>query len=313
MNTSWGEVEVCDAHVHFFSHGFYAAMAAQKSDLSLSAGHPDPAEAVARILNWDAPPPDPQALAEIWARELDRRGVARAALIASVPGDEASVAAAVTAFPGRFHGYFMVNPVAAGALERVESALAAGLQGICFFPAMHRYPMNDPRVEPILQAASTRAGTVIFVHCGALTVGIRNKLGLGSPFDMRYSNPIDLHPLALSHPRLNFVVPHFGAGYLREALMLCDMCRNVHLDTSSSNSWMRYQSPALDLTAVFKSALDVAGPKRLLFGTDSSFFPRGWQEPVFSSQARILWELGLGKADAQAILGGNFDRLLSRG
>ena len=72
---------------------------------------------------------------------------------------------------------------------------------------------------------------------------------------------------------------------------------------------MRYQ--ALDLKRVFSRALDVAGPKRLLFGTDSSFFPRGWQEPVFSSQAQALAELGVGKADAQAILGGNFDRLLS--
>jgi predicted TIM-barrel fold metal-dependent hydrolase len=313
MNTSWGEMDVCDAHIHFFSHGFYCSIAAQKNDLSLGAGHSDPAEAVTRILNWDAPPPEPRALAEIWARELDRRGVARAALIASVPGDEGSVAAAVARFPDRFHGYFMVNPVAPGVVERVEGALAAGLQGICFFPAMHCYSMNDPRVEPILQTASTRAGIVIFVHCGVLTVGIRNKLGLGSPFDMRYSNPIDLHPLALLHPRLNFVVPHFGAGYLREALMLCDMCPNVYLDTSSSNSWMRYHTPALDLKQVFSRALDVAGPKRLLFGTDSSFFPRGWQEPVFSSQARVLADLGLSKADAQAILGGNFDRLLLRG
>ncbi len=312
MNTSWGEVEVCDAHIHFFSHGFYSSIAAQKNDLSLSASHPNPAEAVARILNWDAPPHEPEALAGIWVRELDQRGVSRAALIASVPGDEASVAAAVARFPDRFHGYFMVNPVAPGALERAESALAAGLQGICFFPAMHRYSMNDHRVEPILQAASTRAGIVIFVHCGVLTVGIRSKLGLGSPFDMRYSNPIDLHPLALLHPHLNFVAPHFGAGYLREALMLCDMCPNVYLDTSSSNSWMRYHTPALDLKQVFSRALDVAGPKRLLFGTDSSFFPRGWQEPVFASQAQVLADLGLSKADAQAILGGNFDRLLSR-
>ena len=43
-----------------------------------------------------------------------------------------------------------------------------------------------------------------------LTVGVRRKLGLASPFDMRYSNPIDLHAIALLHPKLNFVVPHFG-------------------------------------------------------------------------------------------------------
>ena len=313
MKTAWGEIPVADAHIHFFSHGFFSSLAAQRKDLP--AG--DPVEEVARILGWQAPPPEPERLAGIWAEELDRHGVARAALIASVPGDEASVAAAIARFPERFYGYFMVNPLAPEALDRLDGALAAGLRGICLFPAMHRYSMNDPRVEPVLQAASqaasTRGGIVVFVHCGLLTVGFRRKLGLASPFDMRYSNPIDLHPIALLHPKLNFVVPHFGAGYLREALMLCDLCPNVHLDTSSSNSWVRYHAPELDLKSVFKRALDVAGDRRLLFGTDSSFFPRGWQAPVFTSQIRILSDLGIGAAGAAAILGGNLDRLLGRG
>jgi uncharacterized protein len=312
MQTYWGEIDVCDAHIHFFSHRFFCSIAEQKSDLLLSSTHVDPADAVAQILNWTPPPPDPASLAEIWASELDRRGVARAVLIASVPGDEPSVAAAVGRFPKRFYGYFMVNPLAPNALERVEGALAAGLRGLCFFPAMHRYSMNDHRVEPILQVASTLSGVVIFVHCGVLTVGIRQKMGLASPFDMRYSNPIDLHPLLLLHPTLNFVIPHFGAGYLRETLMLCDLCPNVYLDTSSSNSWMRYHAPALDLKMVFGTALDVAGPNRLLFGTDSSYFPRGWQAQVFLSQAQALAELGVSKEVAQAILGGNLDRLLLR-
>ena len=139
------------------------------------------------------------------------------------------------------------------------------------------------------------------------------KLGLASPFDMRYSNPIDLHPIALLHPKLHFVIPHFGAGYLRESLMLCDLCPNVCLDTSSSNSWIRYQAPEVDLKTVFRRALDVAGPSRLLFGTDSSFFPRGWVSPIYASQEQILAELGVSKQDAQSILGGNLDRLLRRG
>jgi len=312
MKTPWGEIDVSDAHVHFFSHEFFCLLARQKADLAIGS-EDNPAELVTRILNWETPPAGPPELAEIWTRELDRHGVARAALIASVPGEEMSVAAAVAHRPDRFYGYFMVNPLAADALERVEKALAAGLRGICFFPAMHRYPINDPRVDTILQLASTRTGVVIFVHCGLLTVGVRRKLGLASPFDMRYSNPIDLHPVALLHPKLNFVVPHFGAGYLREALMLCDLCPNVHLDTSSSNSWTRFQTPALDLRTVFERALDVAGPRRLLFGTDSSFFPRGWHAAVLASQVEILRELGVGKADALAILGGNLDRLLRQG
>jgi hypothetical protein len=57
-------------------------------------------------------------------------------------------------------------------------------------------------------------GARVYVHCGMLSVGFRKKLGLHSPFDMRYSNPIDLHAVALAFPDLPFVIPHFGAGYL---------------------------------------------------------------------------------------------------
>jgi uncharacterized protein len=53
------------------------------------------------------------------------------------------------------------------------------------------------------------------------------------------------------------VIPHFGAGYFREALMVADLCPNVYLDTSSSNGWMRYQTEDLDLARVFRKALEV--------------------------------------------------------
>ena len=79
------------------------------------------------------------------------------------------------------------------------------------------------------------------------------------------------------------IVPHFGAGFFREALMAADQCPTIHLDTSSSNSWMKFH-PGLTLEAVFRQALAVAGAERLLFGTDSSFFPRGWQQPIYEAQ-----------------------------
>jgi hypothetical protein len=158
-------------------------------------------------------------------------------------------------------------------------------------------------------ARHSRPARAVFVHCGVLTVGARKKLSLPSPFDMRYSNPIDLHPLALQFPALNFVIPHFGAGYLREALMLADLCPNVYLDTSSSNSWVRYEG--LDLKTVYRRAMDVAGARRLLFGTDSSFFPRGWNYEIFEAQTRALLDMGISGADARLILGENLQRLFA--
>ena len=227
MLTPWGDLPVRDAHVHFFSQTFFASLAIQSGK---------PLAQLGGLLGWEIPPEDPRALAERWVGELDRHGVERASIIASLHGDAESVAAALVHSPGRFHGYFMLDPTAGDAAEHLESALAWGLRGICLFPAMHRYSLHDKRVCPVFDAAAATSGALVFVHCGVLTVGVRKKLGLASPFDMRFSNPIDVHAIALRYPGLNFVIPHFGAGYFREALMVAALCPNVHLDTSSSNS-----------------------------------------------------------------------------
>ena len=303
MQTPWGDFAVADAHVHFFSRRFFAAMGSQCSGGTGSKT----AEQVAETLGWSLPPEDPVELARKWTNEMDAHGVATAALIASFPGDEASVEAAVTAFPDRFRGYFMVNPLDEGAAERVGIAMRCGLHAACLFPAMHRYAIHDARAEALIQAVAAIPGKAVFVHCGVLTVGVRRKLGLPSPFDMRYSNPLDLHAIALRYPAVKFVVPHFGAGYLREALMLADLCPNVYLDTSSSNSWMRYEG--LDVKTVFRRALDGVGAGRLLFGTDSSFFPRGWNHHVYESQTRALLDLGISTSDARLILEENLAAL----
>jgi uncharacterized protein len=151
-------------------------------------------------------------------------------------------------------------------------------------------------------------GAAVFVHCGALSVGVRAKLGLPSQFDVRYGNPLDVHALAAEYPRVPFIIPHFGAGLLREALMLADLCPNVYLDTSSTNRWMAYH-PGLTLTSVFRQALDVVGADRLLFGTDSSFFPRGWNRQVHDVQVSAFDGLGVDESLRQRVFAGNFDRL----
>ncbi|MGD0616949.1 MAG: amidohydrolase family protein [Bryobacteraceae bacterium] len=302
MDTPWGPLPVADAHVHFFSNRFFASLAAQKG-ISL--------DELSSLLGWQIPATDPVALADYWINELDRYGVQRAAIIASVPGDEDSVIAASGRHPDRFLAYAMVNPCAEDACERIARALDSGcLKGLCFFPAMHRYSIQDDRAVALIELLAARRG-VAFVHCGVLTVGVRRKLDLPSEFDLRFSNPVDLHAVALRYPNVRFVIPHFGAGYFREALMVADLCPNVYMDTSSSNMWMRYEQDPMDLRAVFRRALAVVGPSRLLFGTDSSFFPRGWHRQIFETQTRVLYELGVSADDARMVLHDNLAGLFS--
>jgi predicted TIM-barrel fold metal-dependent hydrolase len=143
-----------------------------------------------------------------------------------------------------------------------------------------------------------------------LKMGIRDKLGLPSKFDMRYSNPIDLHRVAKDFPATTFVVPHFGCGFLREALIVGDQCANVCVDTSSSNAWMTTMPIPLDLTQVFRATLRVFGPERILFGTDSTFLPRGWRRDIFDAQAQVLKAMGVPQPHAQLIFGENLSRVL---
>jgi len=292
---------ICDSHVHFFSPGFFAGLGADRAAIT--------------ALGWEFPD-STEALSARWIAELDRHCVDKAALMASLPGDADSVAKAVALNPSRFVGFFMLDPTRTDALDYAKRALDEGLRTICLFPAMHRYALHDDRVAGVFElAASRRGGTAepvaVFAHCGVLSIGIRKKLGLPSPFEMRFGNPLDLHALALKYPEVPIIIPHFGGGMLREALMLADCCPNVHLDTSSSNAWIKY-TPGLTLEQVFKSALDVVGPGRLLFGSDSSFFPRGWNGEIYHKQKSALNAIGVSADHQNKIFSENFEKIFGR-
>src|SRR5262245_25149755 len=142
-----------DAHCHFFSAPFFAALGG---------------DAALKKLEWDAPG-TADALADRWIAQLDMYKISRAALIASMPGDAVSVAAAVKKHRSRFVGYFMVDPTEATAGVSTAAALDHDrLHAICLYPAMHRYSLHDDRVRKIFEIASTRPGTAVFVHCGVL-------------------------------------------------------------------------------------------------------------------------------------------------
>jgi uncharacterized protein len=292
-----------DAHCHFLSSRFYEALGREKYGL----GGESHADRAVEALGWEAPG-TPDALAERWIGELDKSHVSRVGLIGSVPGDEDSIAAAVARYPKRFVGFFVLNAVAADAEERARRGLVdLRLRCICLFPAMHRYRLDDERVAKVFEIAAAHGGA-IFAHCGYLSIEARTKLGLRSAFDIRFGDPLALAVTAATFPTVPVIVPHFGGGFFREALMAAESCPNVLFDTSSSNGWIRFV-PGLTLTEVFRRALAIAGPDRLLFGTDSSFFPRGWRRVIHGAQQAILHEIGAEPQVVEKIFSKNFERV----
>ncbi|RMF89928.1 MAG: amidohydrolase [Nitrospinota bacterium] len=306
MQTIYGDLRIIDSHVHFFSATFFTAFVQQRG-----RGLPvHDRQALLETLGWEIPPEDPVALAARWVAEMDRYGIDRMVLLTSLVGDEASVATAVQAFPERFIGYIRVDPHQPDMPDRVEYALGTlGLRGIKGFPAMECFHAYDEIVYPLYELAAAYQVPVLW-HFGLLQSAIGAHLKLPSQADARYSNPMDLQKAARDFPTVPFIIPHFGAGYFGETLLAAAHCPNIFIDTSSANGWIRYLPYPLDLQGVFARTLQAVGPERIIFGTDSSWFPRGFRADVLETQLQILAALQVPREAVELIMGGNMARIL---
>jgi len=300
-------MDVIDFHMHFFGRVFFETLAAQS---------PLPGDVAARLsgvsqrTGIELPDADVAAHARRWLAEADAHDVERLCAFASVPEEVPSLAQAARASNGRIVPFAVVNPTLEGVAAKVRGLIAEqGFGGVLLFPAMHHYHVGDERCAELL-AVLNEARAVCYVHCGLLVVKLRDLLGLPRPMDLAYADPLSIVPAANRFPHAHFVIPHFGAGFLREALMAGSQCANVYVDSSSSNGWRATQSEPISLAQVFERALGVFGAERILFGTDSNVFPAGWRVDRLTEQRAALAEAGADEADIALVLGGNARRLL---
>ncbi len=296
-----------DAHLHFFTRDvlrFYARQSAEFGTL------PDPASRVSERLGISAPPREPEALAALWAEQLHQHRVSRAFLFGSVPGEQQSVSRAVKAFPHTFIGFQMLNPRNPEAARLIADIAAKGLRGLLLFPAIHQFfPDDDACLQACRLARQFRL--MVFVHIGPLRIVIQEKLGIAGSSKESFAEPRRLGKVLRDFPEVPFIVPHFGCGLLEGLLESARETRNLYLDTSSSNSWMRQAPQFPDLETVFGRMLEekAFGPERLLFGTDSTVFPRGWRKDIYEVQRAALDRLGVAPHERQFIFSRNLERL----
>jgi predicted TIM-barrel fold metal-dependent hydrolase len=67
----------------------------------------------------------------------------------------------------------------------------------------------------------------------------------------------------------------------------------------------------LTLEDLFQRFYETIGPERILFGSDSSWFPRGFAIRYLLDQIRICRFMNMKHEDLQLIFGGNAARLLN--
>lgn len=241
----------------------------------------------------------PEEYARRWTAELDEHRIA-AGIFLSLEDDPDTLARFVACAPDRFIGYAFVDPLDPQAPEKLRRQVRdCGFRGLKLAATNQAFSASDPKVYPLWEQAAELEIPVL-IHYG---------VSIGYNADFRYANPLDLQPVLRDFPQLAFILAHFGTGFFREALMLCYQAENIHLDTSSSNIWMKYQGYPLTLKEVFRLSLEAVGPHRIIFGTDSSYFPRGFRKDILGEQLAILEELCPNPEDRSLILGGNILRL----
>jgi hypothetical protein len=69
----------------------------------------------------------------------------------------------------------------------------------------------------------------------------------------------------------------------------------------------------ITLRDVFRRCVESVGAERILFGTDSSYFPRGFSDQYLREPLRICYDIGLPQESIQKIFYGNAVRLLKLG
>lgn len=255
---------------------------------------------------WGFPTPetaggDWEVAADRWRAEVEHHAL-RAVVFVSGGGNEL-LSRIVARYPERFIGFAHHDPEGPGAAAELKRAIdEQGLRGYKVFAPLLKAPLSSPELFPVWQAAEERA-IPILIHFGILggAGGVGNAVNI---------DPLTLHEAAKAFPGVPFVVPHFGCGYVRELLQLCWACPNVHVDTSGNNEWMRWMPEELNLNMLFRRFYETVGPKRIIFGTDSSWFPRGFAQRYLLDQRRACEQLRLPLDAISDIFFGNAARLL---
>ena len=240
--------------------------------------------------------------AERWIADMDSKDLTRVNF--ATGGGNDSLSEVVSRHPDRFTGFAHHPLFSEGADRELETAVEElGLRGYKLIASSQTRPIDDEAAYPVWEMAE-KLRVPVLIHFGVLGGG-------GGPaHDLRNLNPLTLWKVCSDFPTLEFVVPHFGACYWRELLQLCWQCPTVSVDTAGSNQWMRWMPYDLNLKDLFRKAVETIGPGRLIFATDSSYFPRGFAVEYLREQLRVCHEMGLEDVSIEKIFYGNAARLL---
>ncbi|MGH2374150.1 MAG: amidohydrolase family protein [bacterium] len=291
--------EIIDAHMHLMTAGMFRNLRAR------AAGTRQVARERARVRGQTFEQRIAQLEsmsiadhAKMWLEGFDAAGVRAGAFIGS--GDAYDdLAEFVRSRPDRFYGIGSIpDPTHPDVGRTIRGFRGLGLSAVKLYAPAYRVTLNDRVVYPVYEAAA-ESNLPIIIHFG-ITVGTFN--------DLMLANPLALSAPGRDFPEVTFIIAHFGAGFLREAMFLAYHTENICVDTSGTNNWRLYVPGEPSLEQVYRDALRTFGAKRILFGTDSTIMS-GYRKTIVEEQVGVLDRLDLSDEDRSLILAGNARRV----
>lgn len=194
-------------------------------------------------------------------------------------------------FPGRIVPFCGVSPAwGDAAVREVQRCAAAGAKGVGeLHPDPQEFDLTSVETMAPLMDEARRLGLAVMVHAS-------------EPVGHRYTGKGETIPEKLvafiqPFPDNVIVCAHWGGGLPFYAIMpdVAKTLRNVYFDSAAS--------PFLYMPKVFRVALELLGPEKILFATD---YPLVSHERLLAQ----VEEADLPPDAKRAVLGGNAARLL---
>ena len=278
---------IVDAHTHVFSPRVIAEREEYcSSDACFGLLYSNPA---ARINS-----------AEDLIHSMDENGIAKSVIqnIGWVShdaclGSNDYILESVAKHADRLTGFCAVQPLEPEkALNEIIRCAKGGAKGIGELrPDIQGFDLANMSIMKPLMAEMAHRGMVVSLHASE-PVG-HNYTGKGNV------TPDILFSFISSFKEITVILAHFGGGLLFYELMpeVKDVLTNTYYDTAAA--------PFLYQPAIYKVAMGIMGPGKMLFGSD-------WPLLVPQRVIEHIKASGLSQAELDSILGENAQRLFNQ-
>lgn len=198
---------------------------------------------------------------------------------------------AVNQYPRRLVGFACVDPFDDDAAKEVERCLGAGLTGVgelAFYKSGIDESAQD-RLKPIMAAARAHSAPVL----------IHTNEPVGHLYPGKTENTLNqIYSLVKRYGDNTIILAHFGGGLFFYNLLkkeVRQVFQNVYFDTAAA--------PFLYQPEIYKTAVSIIGPDKLLFGSDFPLLPP-------SRYFKEMRQGGLTEKEMNGICGQNAQNLL---